>query len=371
MLARATIHDYELSALTVYSIEQLNAPLNLPYDLSLSSIEDMRSLLHTKSRIIDLFMARRLHAHLPQTAKIDGFQLCFATYLHGWNLNTLYSLIEGRYPCLIILKSVEMEAVIGAYITTNISPPSNTTKGDGDCFIFRLDGPTGSCYHWALLNYHQPAMISIQPPPTPSTISSTSHSPSSPPQLSILHSSPNVITTNTDHIESNSIQEDKIEAPISLPEIISPPPSSSHVLQQQHQHHHYNHNNHHLNSNGMNGIHNSTTTSTSSSTHNQNNNSNIQIPLKRKSKSLQLIESNVHLGSATFHQFIHCTVDYMAIGGSSKHGTNAIRITSDLMLCSCGHSDTYNNSSLTPDEPNDPWYISDIEVFCGQHTKKR
>lgn len=268
----------------MYSPSELSAPLNLPYELSISSAEDARNLLHKKSKILDLFMARRLHSYLPTPMRMQGFELKFATYLDGWNLNTLYSLVEGCSPCVILIKSVEIEAVVGVYISSAISPPSSHTRGDGSCFCFRLDGPDGACYRWALIN-HQYAGITLP--------------------------SPTGLETKT-----SSLSTDSSPSP---PSVQSPTSGGD--------------------------------TSSSKSRH-----------------SMHLLESNIYLGSATFHQFAHCTVDYMAFGGSNKHGTNAIRLTSDLMLCSCGHSDTYNNPSLTPDEPTDPWYVAEVEVFCGPNS---
>jgi hypothetical protein len=311
-IARASIREYEHSAFEIYSQSELSAPLLLPYELSISSPEDARNLLHQKSRILDLFMARRLHSYLPSPARMEGFQLQFATYLNGWNLSTLYSLVEGCCPCVILIKSVEVEAVIGIYLSSTISPPSSSTRGDGSSFCFRLDGPDGACYRWALVN-HQYVGITLpspQPPPvsrSPNGMGSTSLSPSSLPSTTDLPQS-------DDHYPAEHI----LDSSLSSLHVPSPP---------------------------------SPVTS-----------------LAAHRFSMELLEPETYLGSATFHQFAHCTVDYMAFGGSLKHGTNAIRITSDLMLCSCGHSDTYNNLSLTPDEPNDPWYVAEVEVFCGSHS---
>jgi hypothetical protein len=284
----------------MYSQSDLSAPLNLPYELSISSPEDARNLLHQKSRILDLFMARRLHSYLPSPARMEGFQLKFATYLHGWNLSTLYSLVEGLFPCVLLIKSVEIEAVIGIYLSSTISPPSNNTRGDGSSFCFRLDGPDGACYRWALVN-HQYVGITLPPPLPPSLLPSPNRL-TSPSTLTPHTSSPLVASASG---PSDTGEDDHYPTEVELTSVAA---------------HRF---------------------------------------------SMELLEPGIYLGSATFHQFAHCTVDYMAFGGSQKHGTNALRITSDLMLCSCGHSDTFNNLSLTPDEPNDPWYVAEVEVFCG------
>lgn len=286
-----------------------------------------------KSHLLDIFMARRLHSFLPATIQMEGLKLKFSTYSHGWNLSTLYAMVENFYPCLILFKTVELEAVFGVYISCNISPPSNQIRGDGGCFVFRLDGPNGACYRWPFLNTsHQglsggvergpisatlqvPSIISISPNvPTPSQAEDTITPPIS----------PEIILPNSPYIPPSQPSSDMTSPP--LPPPLSTSPSSQSPA---------------------------ATIALSSQT--------LQM------KTVKLLEPSVFLSSLTFHQFALCSYDYMAFGGSSIHGTNAIRISSDLMSCSSGHSDTYNNPALVPDEPDDPFYIADIEVFCGEH----
>jgi hypothetical protein len=86
-----------------------------------------------------------------------------------------------------------------------------------------------------------------------------------------------------------------------------------------------------------------------------------------------------------YFQYCISQLDALIFGGSVEHGTNAIRICSDLRTCSCGPSDTYQNLPLVPEE-TDPFLIGqssfpssssllrvvsplslteDVEVFCG------
>mmetsp|Transcript_16939 Transcript_16939/g.25557 ORF Transcript_16939/g.25557 Transcript_16939/m.25557 type:complete len:531 (+) Transcript_16939:174-1766(+) len=232
--SRVTIDSLKTIAREVLPADTLSAPLHLPYAISLASTESPKNLLHTKSKILDLYDARRLHAFLPECSRLEGFELVFATHKDGWNIHTLYTLVQDLAPCILILKSVEEQAVIGVYLSCPMSPPSTNVRGDGECFCFRLDGPNSACYRWAL-------------------------------------------------------------GPDSCP----------------------------------------------------------------------LLEKGVYKGSATYYQFAVCSDQFMSFGGSSIHGTNAIRISSDLITCSSGHSDTYNNPPLTPDEPDDPFQIAELEVFCG------
>mmetsp|Transcript_2692 Transcript_2692/g.4044 ORF Transcript_2692/g.4044 Transcript_2692/m.4044 type:complete len:538 (+) Transcript_2692:191-1804(+) len=73
---------------------------------------------------------------------------------------------------------------------------------------------------------------------------------------------------------------------------------------------------------------------------------------------------------STHQQFAICTAEYIIFGGSAKHGTNAIRIDSDLRTCYCGPSDTYNNPPLAPEEQIQPFAIDELEVFCGPCTER-
>lgn len=76
---------------------------------------------------------------------------------------------------------------------------------------------------------------------------------------------------------------------------------------------------------------------------------------------------------ATQLQFAICAVDYMAFGGSARYGTNALRLSSDLMTCESGESDTYCNPPLVAPSSSlgeggqggGSLKVGDVEVFCG------
>ena len=63
---------------------------------------------------------------------------------------------------------------------------------------------------------------------------------------------------------------------------------------------------------------------------------------------------------ATHNQFIIATADYLAIGGSSAHASNAIRVDADLSTCCAGPSDTFNNPPLAPEESIQPFIIGKL-----------
>jgi hypothetical protein len=85
---------------------------------------------------------------LPQTVNMEGIKLIFSTEKDGWSLSTLYAKSEGLYPCLIIVRTLQNDCLVAAFITTTISPPSGEIRGDGNSFVCRLDGPDAACYRW-------------------------------------------------------------------------------------------------------------------------------------------------------------------------------------------------------------------------------
>lgn len=218
-----------------------SASLNLPVPEELATVSTVSGvgIMTQQSRLLDEESCAVLNSFLPPNARMEGFELMFATYNDGWSFQSLYHQITHLFPCVILIKAVNSHALIGMYLTTSISPPSFAITGDGQCFCFRLNGESASKYEW-----------------------------------------------------------------------ISPA--------ERHQ-----------------------TRETASAT------------------------------SSTWDQFALCAPEYMAFGGSEKHCTNAIRLDNDLSICSSGHSDTYNNPPLVPEERGANWQVLDVEVFCGKTLVKR
>jgi len=162
----------------------------------------------------------------------------FSTASDGWDIEAFYRRIEHLSPCILLLKTLQTHSVLGVFLSSEISPPSITVRGDGRCFCFRLDGRNPAAYYWV---------------------------------------------GKDDHIK------------------------------------------------GGRG-----TTSASASTRNQ---------------------------------FAVCSLYQLSFGGSSTHGTNAIRLDADLKSCTSGPSDTYGNTgTLVPEELQQPFIISEIEVLCGNRS---
>ena len=104
--------------------------------------------LHTMSQILNEDTASKLRGFLKEPIAHEGFQLMFATWNDGWNLQSLYQQVQGLVPVLIIFRTVDTQSIIGVYMSTPISPPSMNIRGDGRCFVFRLDGELAAAYRW-------------------------------------------------------------------------------------------------------------------------------------------------------------------------------------------------------------------------------
>ena len=232
--SRATMLALEeqIRATTTVSTASLNLPI--PTELKMSG-SVTGGILSSQSHILDAESCDILNSFIPPTSRLEGFDLMYATYNDGWSFEQLYRMTHHLSPCIILIKSVQKHAIVGMYLTCNLGPASHEVRGDGQCFLFRLNGESAGKYEWA-----------------------SPHERSSPPNA----------------------------------------------------------------------------TSTSS--------------------------------SGTYNQYALCASNFMSFGGSEKHGTNAIRLDNDLSSCLCGHSDTYNNPPLVPEESHQPFSVLDIEVFCGR-----
>jgi hypothetical protein len=131
----------------IFILEQsilANTPLKLTLQDSIKTHkpEDKGQFL-IDSRILDYDMSIRLEEQLPSELLSEGFNLAYATYADDIDLDTLYHKTKLYSPCLILIKTVEQSAVIGAFISGDISPPiSNKVRGDAKSFVFRLDNNT-------------------------------------------------------------------------------------------------------------------------------------------------------------------------------------------------------------------------------------
>jgi hypothetical protein len=199
------------------------------------------------SRLIDRNGIQALRLYLG-VYSADDFNLCYSTYRDGWSLDTLYALTAHKAPCIIVLRSLEQRAVLGAFLPVAISPPSQRVRGDGRSFVFRLDGQNAQCYKWTHRSRQHGATGAGSVPVTGADASGPETGP----------------------------ERDDIS------------------------------------------------------------------------------------GEALAHQqFAVCSINYIIIGGSAVHGTNALRLDSDLRSCFCGPSDTFENEPLVPEEETQPFAVGE------------
>jgi hypothetical protein len=125
-----------------------------------------------ESNLLDETLTKTLFSFLPKVSRTQKFQLLYSTWRDGWNLLAFYEHIERRHPVVFIIQSADSQKeIFGAYISTPVGPPSFQFKGDGQCSIFRLTGPTP---------------VSYSPPPCDSCLPPSLYA--SRPTHSLLHS---------------------------------------------------------------------------------------------------------------------------------------------------------------------------------------
>lgn len=78
----------------------------------------------------------------------EKFKLVFSTHRDGWNLDTLFKRTINMSPCIILIKSLQQSGIVGAYIPVPISPPTDSVRGNGTAFVFRLTREKCEAYRW-------------------------------------------------------------------------------------------------------------------------------------------------------------------------------------------------------------------------------
>jgi hypothetical protein len=77
-----------------------------------------------------------------------SYRMAFSTRRDGWSIDTLYALTAKKSPCIILIRALETQALVGAFLPVAMSPPSPDVRGDGRAFVFRLDGDNAGYYKW-------------------------------------------------------------------------------------------------------------------------------------------------------------------------------------------------------------------------------
>ena len=258
--------------------------------------------LRKESNILNEELTYKLFSFLPEISKTQKFKLLYSTWRDGWNLTTLYENIGTLHPIIFIIQSSEIESkIFGAYISTPVGPPSYQFKGDGQCSIFRLTG--SSPVHYSPSNG---AILSMSTHVNSKTLKSLSLAPV------------------VDHINiANNTSNDNKD----LPAVTSNSPPNNCITSPA------------IPSNYL--LFSNTADETDTIPPTRNSSTSISTT------STDIIEDEITAAiiayNSTRTQYIFANDDYIAIGGSAKYGTNAIRLSNDLLTCSCGPSDTYGN----------------------------
>lgn len=149
---RKYLQAYEEETRRELSFDELSAPLQQKLRTSVCLESERRinenELLHHESKILDRTTAEVLHHYIVPSVRMEGFDLAFSTYDDGWNLQTLYNNTSGRFPSIILVQLADEDAILGMFMSSEISPPSTSVRGDGLCFCFRIIKNKGDCYRW-------------------------------------------------------------------------------------------------------------------------------------------------------------------------------------------------------------------------------
>ncbi|KAI9026596.1 TLD-domain-containing protein [Phycomyces nitens] len=102
---------------------------------------------------LDKTLAENLRSHMPsRIAASTQWELLYSLDQHGASLNTFYSRIKEKGPCILILENSE-EEIFGAYISEPFQSGS-LYYGSGECFLWRIEPNCQSVqvYPWTMAN---------------------------------------------------------------------------------------------------------------------------------------------------------------------------------------------------------------------------
>jgi hypothetical protein len=100
------------------------------------------------SKLLSEKMCDDLYSFLPDFVKFERFELAFSSSLHGYNMETMYSLCEKKKPCIVLVQGSSSDVIVGAYLSNFISPPSHMIRGDGLTICFKLSADGSICHRW-------------------------------------------------------------------------------------------------------------------------------------------------------------------------------------------------------------------------------
>lgn len=127
---------YLAEALSLRKSDHLSIQSESNKDITESEVSDPRRGEYPHPQTSRIFS-------LPGTPIVQSIKLVFSSAKHGRSLSTLYDMVAGRAPCVLLLRSMHKQAVIGVYVSCSIAPSHKTgvfdQRGDSSCFCFRLN----------------------------------------------------------------------------------------------------------------------------------------------------------------------------------------------------------------------------------------
>lgn len=140
---RMNISRENINILSISSKMELDAneSINKPIEKSNSLLLSSSINLASTSNILNTYSSLKLLSFLPSRLQHEGsLEKIFTATNDGWNLNTLYSKSNMKYPIIILLHTVQSSEsiIIGMYLSSKISPPSNNVRDNGESFCFLL-----------------------------------------------------------------------------------------------------------------------------------------------------------------------------------------------------------------------------------------
>lgn len=131
-------HSTDDNCITSASITNSSFHKEEKDDVADSNVE----LFREHSSILDDDTIKTLVSYLPTNFLTSDNMCVYNSSNDGWSMDCLYSLCKDVQPLVFLIRSLKSKAVLGAYLTEPITPPSNKVKGNGETFIFRLDKGT-------------------------------------------------------------------------------------------------------------------------------------------------------------------------------------------------------------------------------------
>jgi hypothetical protein len=321
--------------------------------------------LRRASSILTDSSASLLYSFLPAIVHTETFQLAYATHRDGWSLSTLYDKIDRRGPCIVLIKSMQCDDVVGAYVNAPLGPPSMTSRGDGSCFVFSLFG-TPQCR--SAFRQNKKASLEhtevlsgdgsgVSDSGNGGGITESPHQPRAAVRNGLYDISDSDGDGDSDG-EEEDVEGVKYCSAVSNSILAGTDEMLESASQSAHS------DGKHIDcndkdtgdvTNGCNG---------DAAANSDGNDDDVKIEKQSEPEGLMTNLEDIKR-EAILTQFAVASRHYLSFGGSRQTGSTAIHLDGDLLHCSTGPSDTYSNPRLTSEGVSDPFQVAEVEIFCG------